>query len=64
MISKLPPHLQSLVESICEDGCSDVNAIINAMDEHQPVEKVSHLNSEEHEMVLNALKNIMSVYDN
>ena len=63
MKSKLPPHLQSLVETLCESGCENVNGIIENLSRNQTSKETRDLDEQEKEMVLNELKNIMSVYD-
>ena len=59
----LPAHLQTLIETICERGCSTVNEIIAALESGNPVEEFTNLDNAERQQILFELKQIMAVYD-
>ncbi|MDH5612018.1 MAG: hypothetical protein OEY66_06135 [Gammaproteobacteria bacterium] len=60
------PHnnvkLQHIIENICSTGCERVYEIIAIMERRESIEETSQLNSQESEIVLQELKNIMAVY--
>lgn len=59
----LKPELQSVVERLCEDGCTAVNQyIVEIQAGRQPV-SMQHLNHQECKAVLAELKSIMAVYE-
>ena len=58
----LPAHLQTTVESICEQGCERVNAIITALESGHAVAETAELGNTERQQVLYELKAIMAVY--
>lgn len=60
----LPAHLQSMVESICELGCTRVNEIIAALESDIHVEETSDLDKTDRQRVLDELKQIMAIYEN
>jgi hypothetical protein len=59
----LPAHLQTTIESICEQGCEKVNAVIAALESGHAVEETAELAGTEEQQVLYELKAIMAVYD-
>ena len=59
----LPAHLQTTIESICEQGCAKVNEIITALESGDSIEETADLGDGEREQVLLELKEIMAVYD-
>jgi hypothetical protein len=63
MNDPLPQHLQTIVEALCETGCQNVNGTIELIENNGDVEEISGLTDQERSLVLNELKNIMSVYD-
>ena len=50
------------LELLCQNGCVAVNAIIEAMEDDQPVSAVEGLSQDEKQMLLKELKLVMSVY--
>lgn len=63
MTAKLPQHLQSIVENICQCGCQRVNEIIDTLDKKGELTEVEKLPEHERALILAELKHIMSVYD-
>lgn len=59
----LPRHLQPIVESLCETGCQNVNAVIEILNNGEYLKETAELSAQERALVLNELKIIMSVYD-
>ncbi len=64
MTQPLSDQVQSIIESICETGCNNVNQIIDQLETGQPTQETEHLTEAERQQVLHELKNIMSVYKN
>jgi len=62
MISKLPQHLQSVVEDICNAGCQRAYEIIAILGRKGDVAETDQLSELEREQILAELRNIMSVY--
>lgn len=56
--------LAEYLEILCQSGCKTVNATIEAMENNQPTSISDELTPDEHKMVLQELKTIMSVYNN
>ena len=59
----LPAHLQTTIESICEQGCDRVNTVIAALEAGHAVGETAELAGTERQQVLYELKAIMAVYD-
>ena len=55
-------NLTQYLEVLCQSGCDTVNATIEAMEKNQPISLTDDLSAEEQSIVLNELKEIMSVY--
>ncbi len=58
----LPPHLQLVVESFCNDGCKAVYAYITAIENGEPLLALQGLTTTERTLVVTELKSIMAVY--
>ncbi len=63
MNKDLPPHLQTIVETLCDAGCERVNVIIETLSKGGDVKHTAVLTEKERKQVLHELQNIMSVYD-
>ena len=63
MKSELPDHLQSIVDSVCEQGCAEVNHVITDLQQGKSDKLSSSLNNDEKQIVLRELQCIMSVYN-
>ncbi len=61
-VYSLPPHLQLVVESFCNDGCKAVYAYIAAIENGEPLQAVQGLTAAERALVVTELKSIMAVY--
>jgi len=59
-----PPHIQSIIESICELGCDRVNETIEVLERGNSVDETRALDKSDQQRVLMELKAIMAVYDN
>lgn len=59
----LKPELQSVVERLCEDGCTAVNQYIADIQAGCQPAPMRHLNDQDSEAVLAELKSIMAVYE-
>ena len=59
-----PPHIESIMESICELGCDRVNEVIDAIECGYSVEETRGLDKHDQQWILRELKAIMAVYDN
>ena len=62
MPSSLPPHLQTLVDAICEQGCEQVKHTIARLQQGKRVSQVESLSMAEQQRVLRELESIMAVY--
>ncbi len=60
--TRLSANLSIIVESLCEQGCNQVNETIRLLELKQPVEALKHFNEQEKKEILFALSDIMSVY--
>ena len=63
MNSVLPNHLQSIVDTICERGCTEVNHCIEALQQGKTDEMTHSLSAVELQIVLRELQCIMAVYE-
>ncbi len=62
MNSSLPSHLQTIVETICEQGCREVNMIIDDIENGGSHPMMEKLSAQEQHQVLRELQSIMAVY--
>ena len=51
------------IELICNQGCTSVNSVIEALQNGEDIEQARQLNEEETQQLIKELKEIMSVYD-
>jgi|JYMV01.1.fsa_nt_gi hypothetical protein len=56
-------HVDEIVETICDTGCTSVTDIIARLDSAQPIDQTRDLSSEQQAAVLAELKSIMAVYN-
>ena len=59
----LSDDARTAVESICGLGCDRVNEIIDALESGDSVQETAGLDRSDRHLVLQELKEIMSVYD-
>jgi len=59
----LPKKLEEKIESLCEQGCSQVNQIIDDAKKGDKIEGLEEFNGSEIEQIIDELSKIMSVYD-
>ncbi|HEY0635215.1 MAG TPA: hypothetical protein VGE00_07535 [Gammaproteobacteria bacterium] len=57
------PQVAQCVELLCQQGCSEVRAVITRLEANQTVAQVNGLDARERGQVLEELKAIMAVYD-
>lgn len=62
MSEPLPDHIQSVVDSVCNQGCKYVNKTILALETSQPSQDTDHLPADEKDIILNELRSIMAIY--
>lgn len=62
MNTKLPAHLQSVVDGICAHGCQQVNHAIDQLQHEGVAESTESLSVQERTQVLAELQSIMEVY--
>lgn len=55
--------VDQFVESICEQGCSHVNHVIELLEQQQVLTELDVLNLVEKNILLQELRSIMAVYD-
>lgn len=56
-------QISTIIESICQQGCSTVNSVIKALEMGETISNVQHLTAAERIQVIKELKEIMSVYE-
>jgi hypothetical protein len=62
MKARLTAHLQTIIDSICGQGCQHVRQLIQQLQQGKLDEKTKSLNAQERKLVLAELQSIMSVY--
>lgn len=62
-MTHLPQHLQTILESLCLDGCKNVRLHIHAIEHGQLPLQLQALSNAERQQILDELKTIMAVYD-
>lgn len=51
------------IESVCEQGCSEVNELLKKAENSNNIEELSEFSNTETQQIIDALGEIMSVYD-
>ena len=59
----LPKKLEEKIETLCEQGCTQVNQIIDDAKKGGEIEELEEFNGSEIELIIDELSKIMSVYD-
>jgi hypothetical protein len=59
----LPKKLEEKIETLCEQGCTQVNQIIDDAKKGGEIEELEEFNGSEVELIIDELSKIMSVYD-
>lgn len=62
MKAKLSARLQSIIDSICGQGCQHVRQFIQQLQQGKVDDKTKSLNTQERNLILAELESIMSVY--
>ena len=55
--------IESAIEMICTQGCSEVYQVIRKLEKKQDVPLLKHANLWDKRLILKELKSIMAVYD-
>lgn len=63
MKARLNAHLQTIIDSICGQGCQYVRQLIQQLQQGKVDEKTKSLNAQERKLILAELQSIMSVYN-
>lgn len=63
MSADLPKNIELTIETLCKQGCSQVNQIIDDARNGNNIEQLSDFTQSEIELIVKELSNIMSVYD-
>lgn len=63
MKARLAAHLESIIDSICRQGCQQVRQFIKQLRQGHVDERTESLNNRERKLVLTELESIMAVYD-
>lgn len=58
----LNPKLSAHIESLCEQGCKQVYAIIKRAKNNQTIKELDGFSPSEKTLIIHALSDIMSVY--
>ena len=61
-----PEHSNNVakkIESVCEQGCSEVNELLKKAKSSNNIEELSEFSKTEIQQIIDALSEIMSVYD-
>jgi len=59
----LPKKIEEKIETLCEQGCTQVNQLIDDAKKGGNIEELSEFNGSEIEQIIDELNKIMSVYD-
>ena len=51
------------IESVCKQGCSEVNELLKKAEDSNNIEELSEFSSTEIKQIIDELREIMSVYD-
>lgn len=62
--SELSQKALNKIESLCEDGCPQINALLDKADEGSELEELSDFDKGEISQIIDELSEIMSVYSN
>ena len=62
--SELSTKALNKIESLCEEGCSQINALLDKADEGSELEELSDFDKGEISQIIDELSEIMSVYSN
>ena len=63
MQADLSKKLEEKIETLCEQGCSQVNQILNDAKKGEKIEGLEGFNGTEIKQIIGELSKIMSVYD-
>jgi len=63
MHHNLPKKLEEKIESLCEQGCSQVNQILDDAKKGDEIEALEEFSGSEVEQIIDELSKIMSIYD-
>lgn len=63
MNPNLPDKVTLKIETLCEQGCVEVNQVIEDVKQGKPVEQLADCNRTEIESIIDELSQIMAVYD-
>jgi len=61
-MSDLPDHLQTIIDKLCEQGCTAVTNTIDDIEAGNVPEALKPLHETERNVVLAELKDIMQIY--
>ena len=61
--AKLSQKALNKIESLCEQGCTQINELLNKADDDSEIEELSDFNKDEVNQIIDELSEIMSVYD-
>ena len=51
------------IESVCEQGCSEVNQLLKKAENGEKIEELSEFSNKEINQIIDELSDIMTVYD-
>jgi len=60
--SELSQKALNKIESLCEEGCSQINALLDKADDGSELEELSDFDKGEISQIIDELSEIMSVY--
>ena len=60
----LPENITDKIESICEQGCMQINQLLNTAENSNEIEELSEFSQSELKQIINELEDIMSIYEN
>lgn len=64
MISELPEKITDKIEALCEQGCTQINQILDRAENGSEIIELSEFSKSEVKQIINELIEIMSVYEN
>ncbi|NOR43449.1 MAG: hypothetical protein GQ572_08945 [Gammaproteobacteria bacterium] len=62
--SELSQKALNKIESLCKEGCSQINALLDKADDGSELEELSDFDKGEISQIIDELSEIMSVYTN
>jgi molybdenum cofactor biosynthesis enzyme MoaA len=63
MAPDLPKKIKHKIEQLCEQGCTQINQLLDKAENNNEIEELSEFSKSEIRQIINELEEIMSVYN-